>query len=112
LITYLQCIAAIQLTAFIVLYWGLCHNAGAHWLGLTSAVAPPIIASIFAYLGCLFVFDALNIAPIKFSLAMIYGIQFLFVYCLVLRLLFLNQLGEMIEYLPAKKIARAVFFIR
>jgi PST family polysaccharide transporter len=109
---YLQCLVLIQLVASFVLFWGLCRAGGASWSGLGMALFPPAVGSIAAFVSCKMLFHAAKIDASAFFAALCYGIQFMIIYCLVIRLLFLRPLNELIEYLPGKNMIRSVFFVR
>ena len=73
---------------------------------------PPIVGISAAYLYCEVFFKLTQIDKNIFIAAVFYGVQFIAVYCLVLRLFFLNSLKELIKYLPGNKTINSVLLIR
>lgn len=111
LMVYLQCLVAIQLIGFIILFWGLCRVGGAQWSGLVMALLPPVVSIIAAYVCSESFFTIVRIDISGFFTALAYGAQFLLAYLITIRLLFLRPLNEILEYLPGKKMIRSVLFV-
>lgn len=111
LLVYLQCLLGLQAVAFLILYGWLCHAKGAQWSSLMIAIFPPVMASLCAYVSCEGLFKYAGIDESVFVAALGYGMQFLLVFLIVIRLLFSKYLEQIIDYLPRKNMIRSLIFL-
>lgn len=102
-VAYLMSIVGVQLIIMTLLAFWLheCHAVA--WRGVGAALLPAIISSGVAALGATALLRfTFGFKPDNFWHAMEWGVVFLPLYLVVLRLGFLNQLSALVHYFPAR----------
>lgn len=109
---YVKGLAILQLAAFAVLSGQLLKVGALRLAGLAGALLPPIICAMVAGLACEFARGALHSAVATFWAASAYGVGFMVVYLVALRLMFADLFGEMVHHLPARSFVGRVLLLK
>lgn len=113
LIGYLLALLVVRIVVlFIGTYWLLLCD-GLSRKEVSNSVFPALVSSSIAYAVCQSSVSLTGLSPHDPSVALIYGIAFLSIYLIALRMLFSDLLIQLINYLPAnRRIGRVLLFPR
>jgi O-antigen/teichoic acid export membrane protein len=112
LLTYLLGLLLVRILALSYGTFWLLSCKGIERIELSSAFFPAIMASGFAYSICECVLAVVGRSVDNAAEVIVYGVVFLVLYLIVIRIFFAKPLFELVNYLPASVLIGRFLFVR